>query len=357
MRKEGGAMRVVAWPAFANKNGNPYNYLLYSALAKLGVKVIEAKSLFRHNPFASFEVLHLHWPEYPLSQNFAKLVRGLSLVFGVIALAKLRRAKVVWTVHNLRPHEERWPMCVPWFYKALVKVVDGTIFLSHKTVDLIKEDPLLHPLLEKPWEVIPHGHYRDVYPLVPDKEKARQQLGFGSNERILLFFGQVRPYKGIEQLIEVFKQLDDANVKLFIAGKPWTSEYGESLKAKAAGDPRIHFALRHFADEEIPSLFASSDSVVLPYASILNSGSVFLALSFERPVLAPNLGSLPEIAKRVGEYWLMLYNPPLSVKHLQMRLSLPAMTTDVLEQAMAEWSWDHIARQTAHFYQRVLKTE
>ena len=70
-------MRVVAWPAFANKNGNPYNYFLYSALAKLGVKVIEAKSLFRHNPFASFEVLHLHWPEYPLSQKFSKLVRGL----------------------------------------------------------------------------------------------------------------------------------------------------------------------------------------------------------------------------------------------------------------------------------------
>lgn len=348
-------MRVVAWPAFANKAANPYNYLLYSALIKKGVEVIEARLLFRESPHKSFQILHLHWPEYPLSQDPPRLMLGLLRVFAAIAWAKLRGAKVVWTVHNLRPHEETWPSIVPLFYKILVKSVDGSILLSQNTIDLIKKDALLHPLLDKPYSVIPHGHYRDLYPIFSDYVGAKRSLGLSESAFVFLFFGQVRPYKGIEQLIDAFKNHGDSRARLLIAGKPLNEEYASLLREMAKGDSRILFLLRYFPDEDLPTLFAASDAVVLPYASILNSGSVFLALSQRKPVLAPKLGSIPEIAGKVGEEWLMLYEPPLSSQLLEQRILTLPESPEALDYAMEEWNWNRIAQLTLEFYRKVLR--
>jgi len=345
-------MRIVAWPAFANKEVNPYNSLLYSALNNLGVNVIEAKRV-ANNPFIPFDILHLHWPEYPLSEGLPKLITGLIRVFALTLLAKMRGAKVVWTVHNLRPHERRWPKLEPLFYKWLVTVVDGAIFLSKRTAALVREDPLLRPLLHKPWVVIPHGHYRDAYPSPPSREKAREQLGLDDGARVLLFFGQMRPYKGIEQLMEAFRCVRDPDVRLLIAGKPSSPAYAECLRNRATEDHRIVFLPGFFAEREVPVFFAACDVVVLPYTSILNSGSVLLALSFEKPVLAARLGSLPEIAKGLEEGWVMLYDPPLTGEHLRKRLLTPPGSKELLERVLWELRWDRIAEGTLDFYRQV----
>lgn len=349
------SLKVVAWPAFINKERNPYNFLLYSSIRELSVNVIEAKYFFR-KPTDRFDILHIHWPENALSRPPLDLIKKLSILYGLLFIAKTKRAKVVWTVHNLRPHERRYPWLEPVFYRTLVRFIDGVIFLSKASMNLISKDEYMKMLLKKPFAVIPHGHYRDVYPNAVNKLAARQKLGLGE-EKVLLFIGQLRPYKGVDKLIVSFKQLPGSGLRLIVAGKPISRQYLEQLEHLIGNDPRILLIPRFINDAEIPILFGAADLVVLPYTSILNSGSAILALSFSRPLLAPNEGSFPELAEEVGPGWVHLYDPPLTSEKLNLAIEqIKKGQKANLEKAISRWSWRAIAVETVKFYDHVIST-
>jgi len=123
----------------------------------------------------------------------------------------------------------------------------------------------------------------------------------------------------------------------------------EALRRLADQDERVRLSLEFVPTEKVPLYMGASDVVVLPFNSILNSGSVFLALSFNRAVLAPRLGSLPEIQSRVGARWVNLYDGALSTRHLQQVL----VGGGIAEHETADLSafeWDAIGQQTLDFY-------
>src|SRR5690606_21590296 len=120
------------------------------------------------------------------------------------------------------------------------------------------------------------------------------------------------------------------------------------LEALARGDARIRLHLRFIPDDEVPVFLSACDLVVLPFDSILNSGSVLLALSLDRPVLAPRLGALPEIQARVGEKWLRLYDGPLTsalLRDARQRTSRAGERPD-----LSAFDWAAIGRDTLAFY-------
>ncbi len=357
-------VRVLAWPAFRNRRDNPYNFLLYKHLQKLGVDVLDLGDLLRKPDqiWRTFrqgvDILHIHWPEFALGLPPFRMASYVVALFTLCMAHRLRGGKVVWTVHNLSPHEDRYPFLGKWFYKMLARIVDGLIFLSETSLTLFQKDEKMHFFKEKSMAIVPHGHYLPVYPVWVSNNEARKLLGLPLNKKILLFFGALRPYKGLEELLAAAKELSYKDLFLLIAGKPLSEEYKKSLLHMAKGASHIRFHSEYIPDDEVPTYFGAADLVVLPYKEILNSGTAFLALTFGVPILVPQLGSLVELSRRYPTL-VHAYDPPLTAKKLEEALEridvLGSEQSNEWEKYLREHDWDRIAEQTLAFYLKVTK--
>jgi glycosyltransferase involved in cell wall biosynthesis len=105
---------------------------------------------------------------------------------------------------------------------------------------------------------------------------------------VVLFFGRLLPYKGLDVLLAAFRQLDPVKFTLLIAGE------GE-LSAEVATAPNIRVIQRFIGDDELPMVFNQAHVVVLPYLAASQSGVVYLAFAFERPVVATRVGGLGDV--------------------------------------------------------------
>src|SRR5207253_2551648 len=125
------------------------------------------------------------------------------------------------------------------------------------------------------------------------------------------FVGRIEPYKNALALVRAFRATEDPALRLVVAGAADESDAAE-LRAEAAGDSRIRLRLERVADSDLQTYLKAADLVVLPYRRIMHSGSALLALSFGRPVLVPDQGSLAELRAHVGAEWLRLYRGELT---------------------------------------------
>ncbi|WP_293848627.1 glycosyltransferase family 4 protein, partial [Steroidobacter sp.] len=334
-------LRVLMFPKHGD---NPYIRSLVSSLEHSGVQIDDFS--FIRALQQRYDVLHIHWPDLHLQARSSVRVMAkharLALLF---VLLRLRKTRIVWTVHNLKPHERHLRLGELLFPIWFPRLCTHVIALTKHGLDSARA---IYPgLRNKAAAVIPHGHYRDAYGPPLPRASCRDQLGL-AHRFTFLFIGHIRNYKNVPRLIEAFRGLERQDVQLVIAGQPGQMTNVDELRALAAGDDRIHLRLEFVPDDKVPLFVGASDLVVLPFEAILNSGSVFLALSFNRAVLAPNLGSLPEIQSHVGARWVTLFDKPLTTEHL-----LQAMSSGPGEHESADLSfydWDAIGRQTLRFY-------
>ena len=341
-------LRVLAWPGLGARAKNPYTWLLYSHLAALGVRVHDftlARALR-----GGYDVLHMHWPEKALNAE-SLLGRGVgaAAALAMLEAAHLHGARVVWTAHNMQPHESRHPKLEAWFWSAVVRRVDAVI---HPSVAGQRGVEARYPdLARRPHAVVPIGHFRGTYPDTVSREDARAALGISERARVVAFLGLVRPYKNVPHLIRAFRALPERTGErvLLVAGAPLTPALADEVRAAAGGDPRVRLVLEHIPDDHVQRYLRAADLVVLPFKDITNSASALLALSFDRPVLVPGRGAMGELQTLVGTDWVCTYDGDL--------------TADVLERAV-EWAvrppdraprlesldWESIARQTLAIY-------
>jgi beta-1,4-mannosyltransferase len=191
----GAELSVLARPAFENRRVNPYNFLLYGALRARGLRVDE---YFAHRALGRYDIFHVHWPESTFNETrIEALVTTRALLTG-IDWVRARGAKLVWTVHNLRAHERKFPAAEQRFLSEFTARVDGVIALSSASVGPIRER--FPELADRPLSVVPHHHYQGEYPCALDHTEARARLGIESNARVLLFFGRIAAYKGLPSL-------------------------------------------------------------------------------------------------------------------------------------------------------------
>lgn len=357
-------MRVLAWPAFRNRKDNPYNFLLYSHIQKLGVTVWDLGDVMRDSRWMwrifrqGVDILHIHWPEYALGLPFPRMVLHMLALLAWCLWHRSRGGKVVWTVHNLSPHEKRYPFLERWFYRVLARMVDGLIFLSETSLSLFRKDGKMQSFKGKPAAVVPHGHYLPVYPVRVGKDEARRLLGLPPDSRVVLFFGALRPYKGVEELLAVAEELSSEGLLFLIAGKPLSEEYKKRLLYMIGGSSHIRFHLEYIPDEKVPLYYSAADLLVLPYKEILNSGTVFLALTFGVPVMVPRLGSLEELAQRYSKL-VYAYDPPLTkekiMKALQAIRSFGPEYEQEWKNYVRDHDWGKIAEQTLEFYKVLME--
>src|SRR4051794_6089240 len=198
-------MRIISYPGFHDKLkvANPYLSLLYSEIQNIKGEECIYQFSFKNIIRRSYNIAHVHWPESnKLNKGFFKVVM-YSIGFNLVMLyAKIKGAKVVWTVHNLSPHEKRWPLIQRLHFSIFTRLVDGFIVMNNFTKNAIEE---LYPALKKKKHAyIRHGHYKDYYENHNNQLTARAELHINESAVVGLFFGQIREYKGIEQLIKVF---------------------------------------------------------------------------------------------------------------------------------------------------------
>jgi len=344
-------VRVLAWPAFRKRDANPHAALLCERLRDLGVEVDDwtpARAGLR-----SVDLWHLHHPESVVYLR-SRLRSALTTVAfcALLALARLRGIRILWTVHDLGSHDRLHPKLEAWFWPFFVSRVDAFVCLSDGGARLARER--FPGLRDRPGFTVPHGHYRDAYPHQVSRAQARRALGLPDDAQVLLHFGLVRPYKNVPHLIRTFRELPQSEAVLLVAGKPYDAIVEREVRLSADGCPRVRLLLRWIPATEVQHLFVASDLVVLPYRHILNSGTVFLALSFGRPVLVPDKGAMREQQERFGADWIRLYSGELSAGELTAAAGWVSDTVRTAPPDLAGLDWASLAEQTYGIYQAVL---
>ena len=212
---------------------------------------------------------------------------------------KNKHTKVICIADNIFPHEKRPGDKI--FTKYFLKPVDGFITMSQKVLQDLKEY-----IKNKPAQFVPHPLY-DNFGEIISKEEARKKLGINKDEKLILFFGFIRKYKGLDILLNAMKILksenNSDNLKLLIAGEFYEDEKNY---AGLLSDPQIKDNLilhtSFISVSEVKYYFCAADCVVQPYRNATQSGVTPLAYHFEKPMIVTNVGGLPSLVpdKKVG---------------------------------------------------------
>jgi beta-1,4-mannosyltransferase len=347
--REGRCFRVLAWPGLGARAVNPYTWLLYTHLARLGVRVEEftVARAFR----GEYDVLHVHWPEKALTNgSWIWRVAGATVGLAILAAAHAHGARVVWTAHNAQPHESRHPRLERWFWAAFVRRVDAVIHPSAAGQHAV--ETRFPELAARPHAVVPIGHFRGTYPDTISRDDARASLAIPDGARVVAFLGLVRPYKNVPHLVRTVRHLPASagDVVLLVGGAPNTRGLAADVRAAAGGDPRVRLRLENVPDEEVQRYFRAADLVVLPFKEITNSASALLALSFDRPILVPARGAMAELRALAGRDWVWTYEGELTPACLADALDWAVKRPRIPFPRLDAFEWPLIARQTLAVY-------
>lgn len=215
--------------------------------------------------------------------------------YGTIAriIRRNKHTKILSLVHNFIPHEKR--IGDNAFIKYFFKKTHGNIAISKIVFNNLKKH---YP--EKPCIFYPHPVY-DHYGEKLNKTVAKKELDI-ENKKVILFFGLIREYKGLDLLIKAFNNLDDS-YKLVIAGEVYGSfDKYQILIDKNKNKHNIKLYTEYIPDNKIALFFSAADVCVLPYKSATQSGITSVAFHFSLPVIATDTGGLKEtiINKKTG---------------------------------------------------------
>ncbi|WP_123621922.1 glycosyltransferase family 4 protein [Halorubrum sp. CSM-61] len=221
-----------------------------------------------------------------------------------VALVSLLGVGVVRTVHNERHHEGLYPHTERIVNECVFAVADAITVKCGAAADAIAAAYRVPEADEI--AVVPDGSFVAAYENDVSREAARRDLGIDDDAFVVLFFGLIREYKGVPDLVEAFAALDAPDAELWLVGNPHDDRTEAQVAALARSDPRIETRLEFVPDERIQYYLNAADVLALPYRRILNSGTAHLGLSYGRPVIAPAIGCLPETVPPENEF---LYDP------------------------------------------------
>ncbi len=201
--------------------------------------------------------------------------------------------------------------------------------------------------------VIPHGAF-DYLTRLPDEKPLPVELE-GAEGPVILFFGLLRPYKGLDTLLKAFRQVEGA--ELWIVGNP-RMDIEPLRRAAAELSGRVRFVTRFIDDAEIPAIFRRADVVVLPYRDAEHSGVLYTGLAFGVPLVLSAVGGFPELEPS-GAARIVPPEDPTALARVLTELvadeaARAEMATAARAAAAGPYSWDEVARQTLALYRDLL---
>lgn len=285
---------------------NPYQKLFYASLAQnydLKVNGFKPEHFTRQvlqDNREHCDFLHLHW-----LHALMDITRddGADHLLAMLDHAKELGYRIVYTAHNIISHDSEHAERELGFRRRVATYYDHVFahgeFARRRLVDEMGIDPgRVH--------VMPHGTYLGYYPNHVAPEAARAKLGLEPSTFVFLFFGNIKGYKGIDALMDAFQTLrsQGGDVALLIAGRVFEEDSLDRLQSYANADANILFKPGFVDDHEAQYYFNAADLVVLPYRRILTSGAAMLSFAFNRPILAPRSGLMPEFVEEGRHGWL-----------------------------------------------------
>ena len=280
------------------------------------------------------DVVHFQW--LPVQHVDGHLLPGRRTADG-------RRRALVLTAHDVLPREPRRGQLAA--QRRLYDRFDAVVVHSeHGRARLVGELGIEPDRVH----VIPHGVFAHL------AEVPRQPPPFETEKPVVLCFGLMRPYKGIDVLLEAWRGIEDA-AELWIAGMPRM----DISSLRAGAPPNVRFVPRFITDSELPAYFQRADLLVLPYREIDQSGVLFTALAFGKPLLLSDVGGFPEVAATGAARIVPAGDPAALRKALRELLgdpaALAAMASRAREAAEGRYSWDAIAAPTLDLYRSLLR--
>jgi glycosyltransferase involved in cell wall biosynthesis len=143
---------------------------------------------------------------------------------------------------------------------------------------------------------VPLPSFREAYPDFVSRSAARFALGLPADGYVLLLAGGLKPYKGLDTLLDAFDLAgqQEPRLHLLVAGSPSRSDAIDAMLARAAKDPRIHLHARWIPSDDMQLFMRAADVAILPYLRTLNSAALMTSLAFDLPVIAPPIGGIAE---------------------------------------------------------------
>ncbi len=206
--------------------------------------------------------------------------------------------------------------------------------------------------------VIPHGPL-DYLTRIPECERSPlppELAGADPDTPVVLFFGLLRPYKGVDTLLEAFREIEGA--ELWIAGMPrMPIEPLRELAAKVEGSC-VRFLPRFIADHEIPAIMERADVLALPYREIEQSGVLYAGLAFGKPMVLGDVGGFSELGRGGAARLVPPADPAALALALSELIAAPAARERLAAAARAavegEHGWDTIAERTLALYRSIM---
>jgi glycosyltransferase involved in cell wall biosynthesis len=354
--------RVTFFPDY--RWDNPYQNLLYNEVPGFRMEsgtINDARQKLASSAGRD-RVFHLHWtaPILGNTKDKAEAAARVELFLQELNSFRSEGGRVIWTIHNILSHECLHKDLEIDLCKHLCEIADF-IHVHGRQVPT-----LAAPYYEIPRRKLligPHGSYLGVYPQGITRSDARQELGLAADMTVLLFVGQIRGYKGINQLVAAYRALKsrDPGLRLLIVGRPVMVSTG-TLDELVQLDAGIRIEPRRIDDAELQVFFAAADVTVLPYSSVLTSGSAYLSLSFSTPVIAPQEGLLPEVIKDgVNGFLYPLADQFHLEQGLQRYLDLPLVERERMSQSAgktaATLDWKEAGAELTKAFNLVLGIE
>jgi len=265
-----------------------------------------------------------------------------------------RKYKIVYSVHNVLPHiYERKPYHYLSKFMLYHLPIDAFVAFSNYSKDLLTNKFMVN---EDKIYVIPFGNFLSFNKNRFTKETAREKLKIPVEKKVVLFFGYVRKYKGLDYLVKAFEYLNKDKVFLLIAGQPYQKEMDEYL-ARIKKYPFIKIFPQYIPREDIEMYFKASDIVVYPYVESFTSGILHMAFAFKTSVIATNVGPFPE---DIGDAGILV--PPKDPKALAQAIEKliddeklqKKLAKKSYERAKTYFSWEKIASEYIKMYEDLI---
>ncbi|SDZ38301.1 Glycosyltransferase involved in cell wall bisynthesis [Micromonospora pattaloongensis] len=313
----------VAWLYWPVDLANPYQSLIYSRFARRNLVPIRVTTfgavdrLLAALPPGMPAVLHVHWL-YEVtagSRSGSEAVARVERFEARLRALSERGVRLVWTVHNVLPHETVHREVELRLRRFMLGAAELVHVMHGGHLDLLRTAFDGQPRASL---VIPHPTFAGAYPDWVDRATARSALGIPLGARVLVTFGQIRPYKGHGAFLEAFDLAARADPRLrwLVAGKVRDETGGDEFVARAARHPAVLLHPGFVPEADVQLYLRAADAALYPYRSSLNSGAVALTAGFDLPAYASTGTSLADLM------------PPEAV--VRFDLSDPRRTADTL---------------------------
>ena len=299
--------RIYSFPHWTD---NPFVNLLYVDAQSQGWQVVGSRLLEHFVRLVSEstlgDVIHVHWtaPIVQRGKDADDAAQRRTVFEEAITQARTRGTTVVWSIHNVVPHDASFLDEELALARFLSDASSRIHILSSRTREIVADRYSLDPAA---LVRVPHSSYWGVYDQSVSRAEARDHFGLSESDVVVGFLGQLRPYKGVDTLIRAIELLQRTHpsVVLMLGGKTHP-DHIEAFDRLVAPLTRVIRSHTFVADDELPLWMRAFDIMALPYRSVLNSGSIALAATYGVPVVTPEQAGFA--ADFAEESWVTTYD-------------------------------------------------